>query len=256
MKVSIITVAYNAATTISETLSSVKSQSYPDIEHIIIDGLSTDGTQEVIQNSSNHIAAFISEKDLGIYDAMNKGIALATGEIIGILNADDIYFDNSIIENIVRIFREKDLDAIYGDVAYFHNFSSNKAVRRYSSKNFSPNKIAWGWMPAHPTLFLKRNVYENYGLYKTDYKIAGDFEFIARIFCDNKLHYHYIPETLVKMHLGGVSTQGWRNSIILNKEVLRACHDNNIDTNIFKVLSKYPKKILELFPLISNQSKT
>lgn len=245
MKVSLVTVAYNAALTIADTLLSVAAQSYADIEHIVVDGGSNDGTQGVVDRHASHIARFVSEPDRGIYDAMNKGVHLASGEVIGFLNADDVYAHEHVIANVARHMHLEGLDALFGDVAFFHAESPERPVRRYRSARFTPDRIAWGWMPAHPALFVRRKVFEQFGSFRTDYKIAGDFEFVARTFQNNNLRYRYLPQVLVHMRTGGVSTGGWRNTLLLNREVLRACRENGIRTNALMVLSKYPFKLLE-----------
>ena len=246
MKISIVTVAYNAVTTISATLRSVAAQTYPDIEHIVVDGGSKDGTVAIVERDGAHVGRFVSEPDHGIYDAMNKGIGLATGHLIGFLNADDIYAHPRVLEDVVKEMKSGNLDALYGDVAFFRADDPGRLVRRYSSARFSPARIAWGWMPAHPALFLKRDVFSRVGKFRTDYRIAGDFEFIARAFHGDALRSRYVQAVFVHMQTGGVSTGGWRNTLLLNREVLRACRENGIKTNTLKVLSKYPAKVLEL----------
>lgn len=245
MKVSIITVCFNSAQTIGSTLVSVARQTYPNVEHIVVDGGSSDGTQEVISTHLDGISKFVSEPDQGIYDAMNKGISLATGDVVGLLNADDVYADDQVLARVMKIMKENRLDALFGDVAFFRSNDGQRDIRRYHSKRFSPERIAWGWMPAHPALFLRREVYEKVGPFRTDYRIAGDFEFIARAFGKNTLRYRHLPEVLVRMRIGGVSTSGWRNTLMLNREVLRACRENGIPTNMLKILAKYPAKLLE-----------
>lgn len=249
MKISVITVAYNAVNTIGNTLASVAMQTHPDIEHIVVDGGSKDGTLDVIRRVGGHVARLISEPDNGIYDAMNKGIGLAIGDVICFLNADDIYPHDQVIADVASMMEENKLDVLYGDVAYFRTENPTKLVRRYSSSRFRPSRIAWGWMPAHPALFVHRRVFEDVGLFKTNYRIAGDFEFVARAFRFGKLRYRYIPEVLVHMRLGGVSTGGWRNALQLNREVLRACRENGIYTNYLMILSKYPFKLIEFISL-------
>jgi glycosyltransferase involved in cell wall biosynthesis len=244
MKISIITVCYNSAATIVDTLASVASQRWPDIEHIIIDGASKDGTQEIIKRHGTHVAKYISEPDQGIYDAMNKGIAIASGDIIALLNADDSYAHPDVLSHVAQHFTDS-IDAVFGDVAFFRPENPTRIIRRFDSSRFSPKKIAWGWMPAHPGLFLRREVYQRAGLFKTDYRIAGDYEFVARAFSKFPLAYTHIPEILVNMRIGGASTSGLRGTIRLNREVLRACRENGISTNWCKILSKYPTKILE-----------
>lgn len=245
MKISIITVAFNAIDTIAGTLQSVAAQSYGEIEHIIIDGASTDGTRELIARHPSRIRSFISEPDNGIYDAMNKGLALATGEVIGFLNADDVYARSDVLQRVAELMAHNELDAVFGDAEFVHPTQPTRSVRRYRSDHFRPDRIAWGWMPAHPALFLRRGVYERFGVFRTDYRIAGDFELIARIFHDGTVRYRHIDEVWIRMRTGGISTGGWRNTVLLNREVLRACKENNIRTNLLKILSKYPSKLLE-----------
>jgi len=247
MNISIVTVAYNAAQTIRCTLDSIAAQSYPEIEHIIVDGASTDDTLDVIKHHGRRVSRVISEPDRGIYDAMNKGIRLATGDVVGILNADDQYANTDVLSRIAHIMSADSLDALYGDVSFFSSGNPELTTRRYRSHWFAPGRIGWGWMPAHPSLFLRRSVFDRYGLYRTDFRIAGDFEFVARIFRDNTLRYRYLPEVMVRMRSGGISTAGWRSTLLLNREVLRACQDNGIRTNLPMLLSKYPLKIIEYF---------
>lgn len=244
MKISIITVCYNSAATLEDSILSVQAQSHADIEHILIDGASSDGTPALIAKYKDHFAQIVSEPDRGLYDAMNKGLKLATGDVIGILNSDDIYAAPHILETVAQKMTAENLDALYGDVTFFRD-DPNQVIRRYSSARFTPKRLAWGWMPAHPTLFLRRAIYDQVGMFKTDYKIASDYELIARIFKNPKLNYRYLPEVFVKMRLGGVSTGGIKNTILLNKEVLRACRENGIKTNLARVLMKYPFKIME-----------
>ncbi|HTJ97637.1 MAG TPA: glycosyltransferase family 2 protein [Rhodocyclaceae bacterium] len=245
MKISIITVAFNAATTIEAALESVAAQTHQDIEHIVIDGASTDNTLAIIQRYRNRLAHCVSEPDQGIYDAMNKGLRLASGEIIGFLNADDIYADPQVLERVASVMQEKDLDALLGDTDFVSPDQPSRSLRRYRSDRFRPDRIAWGWMPAHPAMFLRKRIYDQFGLFRTDYRIAGDFELVARMFHGDTLKYQHMPEVLVRMLTGGVSTQSWRNTLLLNREVLRACRENGISTNWPKILSKYPAKLIE-----------
>ncbi|MEW5967253.1 MAG: glycosyltransferase family 2 protein [Pseudomonadota bacterium] len=245
MKISIVTVAFNAASTIADTLASVAAQTHPDVEHIVVDGASTDGTPEVVLTFGRHVAKLISEPDRGIYDAMNKGLRLATGDIIGFLNADDVYADPSVLARVSANMEANGLDALFGDAEFVSPRHPERPLRHYRSERFHPERIAWGWMPAHPTLFLRRELYERFGLFRTDYRIAGDFELVARMFHGDTLKYRHVPEVLVRMRTGGVSTGGWRNTLLLNREVLRACRENGISTSLPKILSKYPAKLLE-----------
>lgn len=247
MKISIVTVCYNSAATLGDTLASVAAQDHTDVEHIVIDGGSADGTRELVKREGRHVKVFVSEPDKGIYDAMNKGIRLASGDIIGTLNADDFYANSMVLSQIEREMVQGQLDAIFGDVMFFASDRPEVNLRRYSSRRFSPERIAWGWMPAHPTLFLRREVFQRFGLFRTDFRIAGDYEFAARIFKGANLRYRYLPEVLVRMRTGGVSTGGLRSTLLLNREVLRACRENGIRTNLLMLLSKYPIKALEYF---------
>lgn len=245
MKITVITVCRNAGHTLADTLQSVSAQSHQDVEHLLIDGASTDGTLEIAQRFGTHLANLISEPDLGIYDAMNKGLARARGDLVCFLNADDFYARTDVLETVAKRYRDSQLDAVFAD-ACFIKPGSKRTVRRYNSGRFSPARIRWGWMPAHPALFVKRSVFEQVGPFRTDYRIAGDFEWVARAFSSLPLKYAYLPEVLVNMRLGGASTKGWRNTIVLNKEVLRACRENGMKTNMLMLLSKYPLKFLEL----------
>ncbi len=246
MKVSIITVVRNAVETIQDTISSVASQNYNNIEHIIIDGASTDGTLEVIRQHQDKLSCVLSEPDRGIYDAMNKGIKVAHGDFLGFLNSDDIYANDKVISKIVGIVKKQKVDAVYGDLVFVSPNNLQRVLRHYNSRWFNSKMISKGYMPAHPTLFLSNSVFEEYGYYKIDYSIAADFEFVARVFGKDDISYYYLPEIMVKMRQGGISTKSWKSNWILNKEILRACKENDIDTNILKVLSKYPRKILGL----------
>ena len=247
MKFSIVTVCYNSAATIQRTLQSVAHQQHPNIEHILIDGASQDGTLAAIREFGPHVSVLISEPDRGIYDAMNKGLQVASGDVICFLNADDHYTSAQTISRVDALMKMHRLDAVLGDVAYFNESAPDQVVRRYRSDRFTPERLAWGWMPAHPALFLRREVFTRVGNFKTDYRIAGDFEFVVRAFLGKPaLRYRHIPEALVAMQNGGISTGGLRAKILLNREVLRACQENGVRTNIFKILAKYPAKLLDV----------
>lgn len=266
MKISIITVCYNAASTIKDAIGSVLSQDYPEIEYIVVDGNSTDGTQNVIQSyiptpnaqppmpnaqspithSQSSIKKWISEPDKGIYDAMNKGLKMATGDVVGLLNADDFYTDNTVITQIARAFEDPAIDAVFGDLVFVDPDNIDKIVRSYSSKNWHPEKFGRGYMPAHPTFFVRKKHYDQYGLFETDYEIAADYEMLIRLLYVHKLNYKYLPLTMVKMRRGGVSSRGIRSNIVLNNEIIRACRKHGIKTNAFKIYPKYFRKIFEL----------
>jgi len=247
MKVSLITVTYNTATYLPHCIESVLNQTYPDIEYILIDGNSTDGTQEIIQAHEDRLAYWVSEPDTGIYDAMNKGIRQATGDMIGMLNADDFYVNPSVIQNVVRKFTTNEIDALYGDVVFVDAEQTEKVKRYYPGKGFSPQQMRRGMMPPHPTFFVKRNLYEQYGLFDTSYEICADYEFMVRLFCVHKISYAYLPQVMVAMRTGGKSTQSLNSNLQINREMLRACQQHNIPTNLFWIYSKYTTKIFQLF---------
>ena len=245
INISIITVVRNGARTIRDCIESVLSQTHP-VEYIIIDGCSTDGSLDIIKEYTTRIAKVVSEPDKGIYDAMNKGIRLASGEVIGILNSDDMYIDNRVLAKIDSEFQTKSVDALYADLVYVRPDNLDKIVRFYSGANFALGMFALGLMPPHPTFFVKRKCYEEFGGFKSDYKIAADFELLTRFLANKKISYSYFPEVIVKMRTGGISTRSLKSNWILNKEILRACAENGIKTNLTKVMLKYFKKIFQL----------
>lgn len=247
MKVSIITVVFNNALTIRTTIESVLNQTYKDIEYIIIDGASTDQTLEQIKLYSNKIDHIVSEPDKGMYDAMNKGIKLASGDIVGILNADDFFCDDKVIQKLVDVFVKDKIDAVYGDIQFVNPSNLNKIVRYYSSKRFNPLKFKYGFMPAHPSFYVKREFFEKLGYYKEDYLIASDYELLIRFLYNKEIKYKYIEMPFVTMRTGGVSNKSLKNRFVLNKEIIRACKENGIDTNSLKIYSKYFRKVFELF---------
>ena len=248
MRISIITVCFNAERTIESTIKSVLEQDYDNIEYILIDGYSTDNTMKIVNEYRNHIDFILSEKDNGIYDAINKGIAHASGDIVGLLNADDEFFDKHIISKIANVFNNSQvLDSIIGDIV-FQN-SKNKTIRRYSSKNWKPSKFAWGFMPPHPSFYCKRAIFYKYGFYNTSFKIAADFDILIRFLKVNSISFRYVSLVFVKMKLGGTSTSGVSSLLTINKEIIRACKLNGIKTNYFRLYSKYFIKIFEFFTL-------
>lgn len=244
MKVSIITVVYNNEETIANAIESVLEQTYPHVEHIIVDGASSDNTLSIINKYKEHLGKIISEKDKGLYDAMNKGIKAATGDIIGILNSDDYFNNNQVISSIVDAFKnDSSLDASIGDIVFVN--SNDKVIRHYSAKKWKPNKFAWGYMPPHPSFFIKRGIFEQLGFYKLDYKIAADYELLIRYFYFGKIKWRYLPLVTTRMRLGGKSTKNLRSTQILNTEILRGCRENNVYSNYFMIYSKYFKKPFE-----------
>ena len=246
MKFSLITVSYNSAATIRDSINSIFSQDYKDIEYIIVDGNSNDNTVEIIKSFGEKIT-WISEPDSGIYDAMNKGITKATGAVVGILNSDDFYHTENIISQVAKTFEDETIDVVFGDLVIVESGNLNKVVRKYSSNRWNPEKFARGFMPAHPTFFVRRKYYGQLGLFKTDYKIAADYELLIRFLYVNRLRYKYLPLIMVTMRKGGASSGGIKSNIILNNEIVRACRENGIRTNLFKIYPKYFIKIFELF---------
>ena len=238
MKISIITVTFNSQDFLENCISSIETQTYPNIEHIVIDGNSTDNTLNILKNKSN--IKWISENDYGIYDAMNKGIEMATGDVIGILNSDDFFADKDVVKRIgERFLNTSNIEAVYSDVCFVERYNINKSVRYYSSKYFRPWMFKFGFQPAHPTFYVKRELFKKYGVYRTDLKIAGDFELLLRFLRKNKVRYKYIDDLWVKMREGGAGTSGLSSITKLNSEIIKAHKFNNLYTNKLLVYSKY-----------------
>ena len=249
MKISIITAAFNSEKTLQDTLDSVLRQDYRNIEHIIIDGGSTDSTVDIIRvyasKTTSHSVKWVSEKDHGIYDAMNKGIAMATGDVIGILNSDDYFTSYDVVSKLAKPFEDETLDAVYGDIHFIHDGEPDKVTRYYSSKIFSPFWVRFGFMPAHPSLYVRKEIYDKVGLYKLDYKIGADFEMVVRMFHVHKIKAHYINMDFVTMRNGGASTSGVQSHKLLLQEDARACRENGLYSNQFLISLKYLYKVFE-----------
>jgi glycosyltransferase involved in cell wall biosynthesis len=240
MKLSLITVTYNSELFLSHCIDSVLCQSYQDIEYIVVDGNSNDNTMAVIKSYHDKLSKYISEPDKGIYDAINKGIGLATGDIIGILNSDDFFADTDVVTRIVKIFlNEPSVDAIYSDLVFVDRSDSKTIKRHYSSKRFKPWMFKYGIQPAHPSFYARKEVFEQYGCYRIDFKIAGDFELLLRFLLTHSLKYRYVRDVWVKMRVGGISTSGIKSILCLNNEIVEACRVNNVYTNKVMVYSKY-----------------
>lgn len=245
MKVSIVTVAYNSAQTIADTLRSVLEQTYPDIEYWVIDGASRDNSLEVIRAWELKFKGrlhCISERDGGIYDAMNKGIRHTTGDIVGILNSDDYFTSPTVIADLVQAFTA-DVDAIYGDVHFVRANDLNRCVRYYSGRLYRPWLSRFGFMPPHPALYVRRSVFDQYGYYKTHFKISADFEFIARLFYCNHVPHRYLHLDVVTMRVGGASTESFSSRMRGTEEDLVACRQLGIRTNRLFIFCKYFIKI-------------
>ncbi len=244
MKVSIITATFNSAATLADTIRSVQMQGHKNIEFIFIDGCSTDATLNMIQALQPN-AVVVSEKDQGIYDAMNKGIALATGEIIGILNSDDFYAAPNIIEKVVTLFESENADAMYGDLDYVDAEDTQKLTRRWKAGGFKRKHFLYGWMPPHPTFFVRRNIYEQYGGFNLGVYTAADYELMLRFLYRYAIKVAYLQETMVKMRTGGASNQSVRNRLLANKGDRMAWEINSLKPYWFTLLAKPLRKITQ-----------
>lgn len=240
MKISLITVTYNSEAYLKDCIKSVLAQDYKNLEYIIIDGASTDSTLQIIESYKTKIAHFVSEPDKGIYDAINKGINLATGDIVGILNSDDMLSTSCVLTKVAEAFNVyNELQALFADVAFVERENSKKLVRYYSSKRFRPWMFQFGFQPAHPTFYAKRSVFEQYGVYRTDMKIAGDFELLVRFLAKGRINYKYLNLQLVTMRIGGISTSGLESIKRLNSEINKSLKINKIYSNKLFIYSKY-----------------
>lgn len=247
MKVSIITVSFNAEETISDTIKSVINQDYENIEYIIMDGASKDKTSSIIKSFGFKVTKFISEPDKGIYDAMNKGLALATGEIIGILNADDFYADSNVISKVVKRFQEEKVEGLYADLVYVKRNDTNKITRVWRSGDYSKGKFLKGWMPPHPTFFVKREVYEKYGNFNLDLPSAADYEIMLRFIHKHEIKITYLPSIIIKMRVGGQSNVTLKNRIKANKEDREAWKINGLKPGVFTLIRKPLSKVGQFF---------
>ncbi|MEJ7627550.1 MAG: glycosyltransferase family 2 protein [Ferruginibacter sp.] len=242
MKVSIITVTLNSDKYLEECINSVIGQDYNNIEHIIIDGKSSDGTVEIIKKYEKHLSHWLSEKDIGMYDAINKGIELAKGDIIGLLNSDDLLASNDVISIIVKVFAEQKVDSIFGDLQYVEADDTKKLYRTWKDKAYNRKRFLSGWMPAHPTFYLKRTCIEKYGGYENHYYTAADYEFMARYLYKYRLSAFYIPKLIVTMRRGGQSNKNLFKRLRANRRDFLAMKKNDIPfpflVSILKPLSK------------------
>ena len=250
MKISVVTVTYNSAATIRDTIESVLKQEYHNYEYLVIDGESKDNTVNIIKEYEPKFEGrmrWVSEKDKGMYDGINKGIRMATGEVIGIINSDDFYHRTDIFDVIANAFQEnKGIEAIYGDVRFVHPDNLDKTVRYYSCKHWRPWRFRFGFMPAHPTFFTYKENFEKYGYYQYDYYIAADYELLIRHLYTNHVPAKYVPLDFMKMRTGGRSTNGWKANVLLNREIVRACKENGIWTCMPLLFLKYFIKVFEL----------
>jgi glycosyltransferase involved in cell wall biosynthesis len=252
-KISIITAAYNSAATIEDTLKSVADQEYGHIEHIVVDGQSADETENIVKKFP--AVRFFSEKDNGLYDAINKGIRISTGEIVGILNSDDFFPDPQVITKIAEAFQNSEIDAVYGNIAFVRPGNLKKIIRFYQSGKFKPSKFKYGYMPAHPSFYARKSCFEKYGYYHTDYQIAADYELLMRFIYTHKIRTRFIDKIMVYMRTGGVSNQSWKSRYVLNKEIVKACKANGVRTSIALLSLKYFFKIGEFIRPGINKNK-
>lgn len=239
--------SFNSVETIRDTIKSIISQDYENIEYILIDAGSTDGTLDIIKEYEGYINYFSSEEDDGIYDGMNKGISVASGEVVGILNSDDFYPNSYIVSNVARTFEKRNCDAVYGDLVYVKFYDTDKIVRYWQSGNYSVKKIKNGWMLPHPTFFVKREMYEKYGYYNTELKSAADYEMILKLLYKQNINVFYIPMILVKMRMGGKSNASIMNRIRANKEDGLAWTENQLNKPLFVRIKKPLQKIKQFF---------
>lgn len=245
MKVSIITISYNSAETIEDTIQSVLAQDYTNIEYIVVDGASSDGTVAIIDRYRDKISQVISEKDKGIYDAMNKGVALATGDVVGILNSDDVYAATTIISDVVKEFNSSKATALYGDLVYVKKDNLATTVRYWQSKAYSKENFLKGWMPPHPAFFLKKDMYNKFGVYNTQFKISADYELMLRMLYKHDVSVTYLPKVLTKMRVGGESNKGIGSRIKANKEDRLAWKINGLNPRTFTFIRKPLSKLVQ-----------
>ena len=246
MKISVITAVYNRVATVGHAIASIQAQTYPYVEHIVQDGGSTDGTLDVLTQLGLPSTFVRSEPDKGIYDAINRGIARATGDVVGLMHSDDFYADDCVLECIAEVFSDPDVDGVYGDLQYVAGEIPHGVVRHWRSGEYSRKKLGRGWMPPHPTLYLRREVFDRWGLYDTNYQIAADYDAMLRYLVKGQIKLAYIPEVLVKMRVGGESNRSLGRVLIKSLEDLKAIRQNGVGgvgALALKNLSKLPQFI-------------
>ena len=245
MKVSLITATYNSESVIRSCLESVAGQTYEHVEHIVVDGKSTDTTVEIVKEFtvSHPYVTWTSESDQGIYDALNKGIEMASGEVIGFVHSDDLLANRDILQEIMDQFRDSDVSGVYGDLKYVDASDTDRTIRYWRSSAFSKSLLHKGWMPPHPTLFLKKELYTKYGRFNTNLKIAADYEFVLRLFQHKDLKFYYLPQVITLMRLGGASNRNLQNIINKSREDLRALRMNNISFPLWVLIQKNISKL-------------
>ena len=249
MKISVITATFNSGKTVRDTIESVLRQTYKDIEYIIVDGQSKDDTLEIVRSYESQFGErirYVSEPDKGIYDAMNKGIAMATGDVVGILNSDDFYTSNNVLEQVAKTLSDTNIDAVYGDVHYVNDDHLDKCVRYYTSRPFHRSWMRFGFMPAHPSFYCRRSVYERYGTFDLSYKVAADFENLLRLIFVHRIRTRYIAKDFVTMRTGGASSSGLRSHKQIMQDHLKALRQNGVYSSLLLLALRYPYKICEI----------
>ena len=247
MKISIVTGTYNSQEYIGDCVASITNQTYDAIDHIIIDGASSDNTVNTIKSLPNRVSKLISEQDEGIYDAMNKGLKMATGDVIGILNSDDFYNSDDVIQKVASAFENPEIDIVFGDLYYVNQKNPDKIVRKWSSGPFQNGAFKKGWHPAHPSFFVRKRVYEKYGYFDLDFELAADFELMLRFLEKHRLKSIYIPIPLVRMRLGGASNKNLGNIAKGNNECIRAFKKNSIDASVLYPIYRLLPKLKQFF---------
>ena len=245
MKISVVTPTYNSAATIADTLRSIAAQTHPDIEHLVIDGGSGDATLEIVQSHGGPDRKVVCEPDRGIYDAMNKGLAMATGDIVGFLNSDDMYADSQTLERVAQAMRDPQVDLVYGDIVFVAERDTSRVVRLWTSRPYVAGLCSRGWMPPHPSLYVRRAVYAKHGGYDLAFPAAADFEMALRLLDIERLRSAYVPSVQVRMRMGGQSTRSLRNIAAGSREVSRACRKHGLPGGIgfvvMRLLAKVPQ---------------
>jgi len=247
LKISIITITFNSAATIEQTIRSVIEQTYPDIEYIIVDGKSTDDTLRISEKYKDKISKIISEPDHGLYDALNKGIEMATGDVIGLLHSDDFYIDTHVIQKYADTFIKNKSDSVYSDLYYVDKTNTNKIIRKWKSGEYKPTSFVNGWMPPHPTFFVRKEIYQKFGKFNTNFKSAADYELMLRFILKNKISVAYLPEYTVKMRVGGKSNVTVQNRVSANLEDRKAWQINGLKPRFYTLYLKPFRKILQFF---------
>lgn len=245
MKISIITVVWNNRETIKNSINSVLAQTYADIEYIVIDGSSSDGTIDVVLGYGDRISHFISEPDEGLYDALNKGIELASGDVIGILHSDDQFYNERVVSDMMRCMKKTKSEFCFSDMVIVDN-SSGKVLRYYMASYFKRWMFKIGWMPPHPACFIKRSLFDEFGMYSTNYKIAGDFDLLVRFFYGRKIRWSYLDQITIKMSAGGISNSGWQGKKLIFNEINQVLKSNNVWSLPIFQLIRYPIRLMEI----------